>query len=336
MQRRIVSRIVSSILIVALFIASIAPGFVLAQAMESVPEGSPVVEVGIPETDHSDTVTKNEVKEALLAVPEVLQESDELTVSRDADSAMIVESEHTSVDIPKKPEDGVTLSLENGTSIDIALPNADEAKNAKRVAPGIVAYAGNDGSANAVQADESGGVRMLTIIDNVNAPMEYEYTVTVPSGGRIELTSEGGAVVLDGNAQPIVSIGTPWAKDATGISVDTWFTTDGLTLQQHVLHTVSGVTYPVTADPFIWRWNGFTYEFNRSQTNNLMLGMGIAAAPALYIPDPTVSKIAAAVLIVSTSYTNWVYNRGGCVKISANYFPRRSAFLYGYYGGNCR
>ncbi len=45
----------------------------------------------------------------------------------------------------------------------------------------------------------------------------------------------------------------PWAKDAEGKELKTWFTTDGLTLTQHVEHNVKGVVYPVTADPW---WQG--------------------------------------------------------------------------------
>jgi hypothetical protein len=113
-----------------------------------------------------------------------------------------------------------------------------------------VAYEANNGSANAVQPTEDGGVRMLTIIDNPNAPTAYDYKVTVPNGGRIELTPDGGAIVLDSASQPIVTVAAPWAKDAVGTAVNTWFTTDGQALTQHVQHNVEGVVYPVTADPF--------------------------------------------------------------------------------------
>lgn len=182
-------------------------------------------------------------------MPELLGTSDDLKVTRDADSAIIVQTEESSVDIPKDPEEGITLGLEDGTELNIELPNSDEAKNAKRVAPGVVAYPANDGSANAVQADESGGVRMLTIIDNADAPTEYEYKVTVPDGRRIELTEDGGAVVRDLEGQPLAVVEIPWAKDALDTPIQTWFTTDGTSLTQHVAHTVEGTAYPVVADP---------------------------------------------------------------------------------------
>lgn len=91
---------------------------------------------------------------------------------------------------------------------------------------------------------------MLTVIDNTAAPVEYTYSITVPDGGRVELTSDGGAVVLDTQDQPIALVQTPWATDAVGSSVATYFTTDGSSLTQHIIHNVEGISYPVAADPF--------------------------------------------------------------------------------------
>jgi hypothetical protein len=90
---------------------------------------------------------------------------------------------------------------------------------------------------------------MLTVIDNPNAPTEYEYGVTVPGGGHIELLNGGGAIVANANGELIASVASPWAKDANGTAIRTYFTTDGLTLTQHIDHSVAGVVYPVTADP---------------------------------------------------------------------------------------
>jgi len=97
---------------------------------------------------------------------------------------------------------------------------------------------------------------MLTIIDNPNAPTTYDYKISVPEGGRIEITNDGGAVILDRDKQPIAAVQVPWAKDAKSKQIQTWFTTDGMTLTQHIRHNVRGVVYPIIADPsvsFGWR-----------------------------------------------------------------------------------
>lgn len=285
-------------------------------------------------TNHDMTVSGTETKQALQDAPGILGASDQVTVKADADSAVVSRIAGTVVDVPKDPEQGVIFGAEAGTKIEIDLPSAENAGTAKTVANGVVAYDSGNGSANAVQATEDGGVRMLTIIDNPNAPTTYDYRVTVPNGGKIELTEDGGAIVLDGNDQPISTINTPWAKDANEMPIKTWFTTDGQTLTQHVQHNVQGVVYPVTADPWVKRWYGWDIELNRRQTNNVMLGMSGAAAASLGIPDPFISKVVAGSLAVLTGYANWAYNNGGCLKLRVAYngwtVPGH------YYGGNCR
>lgn len=204
-----------------------------------------------PNTDSNDSVSTAEVGQALQSVPGVLSSSDQISTKTDVDSAIVASVGGNTIDVPKAPEEGVTFGATNGPKLDIALPNADEAGAAKKVAPGVVAYDSGNGSANAVQANEDGSVRMLTIIDNPEAPTTYEYKVVVPNGGNVALAADGGAVVNDSQGEAITSVGAPWAKDAAGVAVTTWFTTDGASLTQHVAHNVPGVVYPVTADP-VW------------------------------------------------------------------------------------
>lgn len=68
---------------------------------------------------------------------------------------------------------------------------------------------------------------MLTIIDNPDAPTTYDYKVSAPDGGKIALTADGGAMIVAADGAVIASIATPWAHDATGNAITTYFTTDG-------------------------------------------------------------------------------------------------------------
>lgn len=228
-------------------------------------------------TNRDRRVSQGEVQQTLQNVPGVLESSDQTVAGSDADSAATVTTNGTTVDVPKDAKEGVTFGAESGPKLDIQLPNAAEASEGTQVAAGTVAYEANNGSANAVQATEDGGVRMLTIIDNPNAPTAYDYKVTVPNGGSVQITPDGGAVVLDAHQQLVATVATPWAKDAVGKAVQTWFTTDGQALTQHVQHDVAGVVYPVTADPsFSWGWTGYTINFNRDETYYIAVG-GIGA-----------------------------------------------------------
>ncbi|MEA5358739.1 hypothetical protein VA596_04265 [Amycolatopsis sp., V23-08] len=140
----------------------------------------------------------------------------------------------------------------------IELPNADAAGNGTQVAPGTVAYPSSDGAANAVQATEDGGARMLTVIDSARAPEQFPYKVDIPGGGHIELADGGTAMVVDGSEGLVLAVQAPWAKDANGVAVPTQFSVspDGQQLIQTVSHRSANVTYPVTADPSFWRGLG--------------------------------------------------------------------------------
>lgn len=117
-------------------------------------------------TNHNNAVTASETQAALADTAGILGASDQVVAKTDADSAIVATNGGATVDVPKDPEHGVTFGAESGTKIEIDLPSAEAAGNAKAVAPGVVAYDSGNGSANAVQATEDGGVRMLTVIDN--------------------------------------------------------------------------------------------------------------------------------------------------------------------------
>lgn len=178
-------------------------------------------------TDGNNTVSSSEVASALTKTSGILEASDQVAVSSDQDSSLKAKNQNATIDVPKDASEGVTLDGVSSPAIKIYLPNADKSADAKNVASGVIAFEGKNGSASAVQATENGAVRMLTVIDNFNAPTQYDYKVTIPSGGSIRLTKDGGAKVLDNSSQPIAFIDRPWAKDGVGNNIKTYFTTDG-------------------------------------------------------------------------------------------------------------
>lgn len=199
-----------------------------------------------------DAVTSSEVAGALNGADD---KSDALIAESvgsvaDSDSAAVASVDGATVDIPKNPDDGVTIET-NGVTVTVELPGAEDASDAKRLSDGTVVYPGSDGAANAV-IPTSDGVQMITTIANKDAPSSYEYKVSVPTGGKIQLV-DGGAVVLDANGNPVVTVPAPWARDANGVTVPSHFETDGSTLTQVVDHASGSYSYPVVADPW-WSW----------------------------------------------------------------------------------
>ncbi len=211
-----------------------------------------------------------EIKQSLEGIEGLLQESSQVNLKSDQDSAGIVKTNNSTIDIPKNPDEAVNIKA-GGASINIMLPELDKPQEGAIIAKGVVAYASESDFSNTVQANNDGSVRMTTIIDNPDAPTEYEYKVDLPAGGKIELQSDGSAVLYDNSNTAISIIGKPWAKDANGKEVKTWFSTDGLTLIQHVEHNVPGVVYPVVADP---TWSEIQYCALPWNTNACRLASG--------------------------------------------------------------
>lgn len=123
---------------------------------------------------------------------------------------------------------------------------------------GAVAYAGeNDSVGVVVQVEDttdipdiSSAVRTLITITDENAPSRYEFPIDVPAGGCLELI-EGSAVILDGAGNTLGAIAAPWAVDGDARDIPTYFSIEGSTLVQHILHLEVDTTYPVIADP-VW------------------------------------------------------------------------------------
>jgi len=150
--------------------------------------------------------------------------------------------------VPEQPEDGVVLSSPTGETVTVDLPAAERMDSAHELSDGTVVYPAEDfASSVAVTAS---GLQMTTTIADADAPTRFDYDLQLGEGQRLERAGRG-AVVLDERGEVVVAIGEPWAKDASGADVPTWYEVSGSTLVQVVDHTAPGVSYPVVADP-IW------------------------------------------------------------------------------------
>lgn len=174
-----------------------------------------------------------------------------------------------------------------------------------------MAYVGKNGSANAV-IPTMYGVQLLTTIENRKAPTSFAYPVTLPQGGKIGLAVQGGgAAVYDAKGNLSAVISKPWAKDANGQDVPTWFTTDGKVLTQHIPHNERGMHYPVVADPSIrWYWNGAVVTLSRAEMATVAYGGSQALIPMLAIPG--IGWIAIASVLGMSAYAAWAYANHQC------------------------
>jgi hypothetical protein len=158
------------------------------------------------------------------------------------DAAMV------SVVVPDEATDGITLSAGDFT-MNIGLPNADEAGPSVPSAQGSMVYPSAHSSASAV-IPTGDGVQLLSVIDSEKAAESFEYDLGLLSGHLLGATADGGARVVDQEGVVKAEFEPAWAQDAAGIDVPTRYSVEGNTLTQIVDHRdLEGVAYPVVADP---------------------------------------------------------------------------------------
>ncbi|MCL2455018.1 MAG: hypothetical protein FWD18_06930 [Micrococcales bacterium] len=103
------------------------------------------------------------------------------------------------INLPADPTEADLTLIAEDRSLHVSLPPEARTNDGQAVEDGLTVYpaATPDDAAMAVEAFEDGSVRIQTIIPHAQAPHEFTYGLSVPTGGRIELTEEGGALVLD-------------------------------------------------------------------------------------------------------------------------------------------
>jgi hypothetical protein len=231
--------------------------------------------------------------------------------NHDVGSAAIAKIGPNTVDVPKDPSVGVTVTTPSGQKIGIGIANADKAYDAKTTASGTIIYADNaTGSATAVQPTTDGGVRQSFVITHSAAPSTYRIPVTVPHGFELRSNSNGSIDIVNPvSGDNLGRFDTPWAKDSEGKPVPTGYRLEGNTIVQTV-DVAKAHSFPIVADPHYgcsW-WSGCTIYLDKTETKLVSTGANIVG----WIPS--------AWTVIGGRYV-WLWaqiaaNEGKCIKIS--------------------
>jgi hypothetical protein len=206
----------------------------------------------------------------------------------------------------------------------VALPAVGDSLTVGRLTIGYPAPAHRSASLNAttrvfdgpaydqiVQSTGAESVRLLTVLPDAAAPTRYAYTFP---GHRLRLADDGSVTVLD-HAEPVARIDPAWARDARGQVVATHYEVHGERLVQ-VVDVTDATAFPVVADPSIhYHWWGFDIRFSRSETRTIATSTSACTVVAGTIPDPTASKVVAAVCGALTLWADAASDRGKCIAI---------------------
>ena len=146
-----------------------------------------------------------------------------------------------SVDIqPTVATDGSSSELQNGT-IGLKTENG----GASYVEGKVVTIA--DDHNIMYESLLSGDVRAIIQIDSPDSPTAYSFEMT-GEYSTLKLREDGGIDAIDEQNNIVASVDSPWAYDANGEAVPTYFTIDGTTITQVVEHD-ERFEYGIVADP---------------------------------------------------------------------------------------
>ena len=149
-----------------------------------------------------------------------------------------------------------TISLENeedGLDIQIEIPNPEEVDEIILDNDQII-FSNKDEDYDTVVENIDGGVRQIINIESREAPSEYEFKMELEVGDFLEKQEDGSAVVKNLDGEIKTTIFKPWAKDANGTELETYYEINGSTLIQKINLESKDIVFPVVADP-IWCGN---------------------------------------------------------------------------------
>ncbi|KAB3519017.1 hypothetical protein F8377_09870, partial [Corynebacterium zhongnanshanii] len=95
-----------------------------------------------------------------------------------------------------------------------------------------------------------GDRQRFMVVPDDSAPHEHRFEMDVPDGGRMIAREDGGVDVVDSSGAVVDHVQPPWAVDAMGRPVPTWYEVDNDqgVLVQKVAPDAQAV-YPIVADP---------------------------------------------------------------------------------------
>lgn len=283
--------------------------------------------ISVASADPADTPS---FEEQLAQVPEVTD-----AVPADATPVTDISADGT-----------VTLGDPEATEISIDLPTTDGAESSD--VDGRHVIENTDGSALAVNPTDE-GAQVIIGIDGPESPTIYDFGLTVPEGFAPALTEDGGVDLVDADGFLAGHIETPWAVDANGQPVPTYFQVEGATVTQVVDHLGGDYAYPIVADPSLKMCDWGTaicVKFSKSETrrvNEAMLAGVSAAIGSLCGLIPMAgwgipirmacAGVVAAYYVALRGTFKSAKAQGRCVELKFNYIGQ--AFLRGWKVVSC-
>jgi hypothetical protein len=178
------------------------------------------------------------------------------------------------------------------------------------------------------------GAQLLTALEEGQSETSFEF------GGATEslvALPDGGVGVIGAEGEILAEVLSPWAVDAEGGDVPTWYRIEGTTLVQEI-DPQPGAVFPVVADPYVssqFSWGLWTHVFSKDLTSR-MASDPVAVGTILIRFIPTVGPVLAAMSgIIYIAARNAKANNA-CLILRALVSPGNVYWAGSYKGSRCR
>lgn len=163
---------------------------------------------------------------------------------------------------------------------------------------------------------------MVTVFET-RAATQFAFRLSAGAGTSLTANSDGGIDVLDATGVVVAVVAKPWAVDAVGRSLPTYFRVEGQTVVQIV--QTHGAAFPVVADPWVQGDCGIiscTVRLDRAATRNARDAgwlIGAAGGPCAVISAGTLAIVCGAAIapaaVVLAVAAGRDYENGNCLGI---------------------
>ena len=203
---------------------------------------------------HADDAPTDFVEAMSASAPGLLDDTDtSMSPEVSVASGEVVVSPATDV-LPTPPSPDAILLAPPTFTIDYASSVSSKSSD------GVIALKTEDSDAAAFIQPVEGGYRVISSTLNSDGPNSFDYTLDVAADAQIH--QDGSLLFIETSQETSAVLEMPWAKDAAGGNVPTWYTLNQGVLTQHL--NLEGVSaYPVLADP---AWT-YSYRFPTNKTS---------------------------------------------------------------------
>ena len=165
-------------------------------------------------------------------------------------------------------------------------------------------------------ADSAANAAYIVVRDS-SAPSAYSFVISANGKPAALSESDGLILVSDADTGELVNfLSAPWAVDANGDQLKTYYTIKGSTVTQHVDH--AGAVYPVIADPRL-RCDALfcTMEYTKAETKRMATEMtftvAAVTAACTLLGGPVAGVMCGLSGAAVVSFANTARNNGKCV-----------------------